>query len=196
MKFRKRDSCLRICKNKRGAAVVEFAIAGLLFFAVLFSLVDWALLNFVNLTMQHAVREGTRYAITGQDGMAGTWDANPGSRYLYDDRFRAMVQKMKSQSMGFFDKVILNPGGDIEVERVDGSDITGDFDYDFNGDGDTDDPDETWNAYVPGNAGQIIVVKLNCTWPLLTPFISVFFPNGEYNFTVASTMRNEMFPQP
>ncbi len=196
MKFGKRYSCLRICKNKRGAAVVEFAVAGLLFFTVLFSIVDWAVLSFINLTMQHAVREGTRYAVTGQDGLAGTWDANPDSRYLVDDRFRAMVEKMKSQSMGFFDKVIVNPGGDIEVEDVNGSDIKSQFERDFNSDGDTDDTDETWNAFVPGNAGNIIVVKLNCTWPLLTPFISVFFTNGEYHFTVASTMRNEMFPQP
>jgi hypothetical protein len=193
MKFGKRFSCLRICKNKRGAAVVEFAIAGLLFFTVLFSIVDWAILNFINLTMQHAVREGTRYVITGQDGLAGTWDGNPDSRYLYDDRFRAMVEKMKSQSMGFFDKVIVNAGGDIEVEDVNGNDIKEQFEHDFDNSGLIDQPDETWNAYVPGDAGDIIVVKLNCTWPLLTPFISVFFPNGEYNFTVASTMRNEMF---
>jgi Flp pilus assembly protein TadG len=192
MKFGKRDSCLRICKNKRGAAVVEFAIAGLLFFTVLFSIVDWALLSFINLTMQHAVREGTRYAVTGQGGLAGTWDANPDSRYLVDDRFRAMVEKMKSQSMGFFDKVI-DSDGDIIVQEVNGNDITEEFDYDFDSSGSIDQPDETWNAFVPGNAGQIIVVKLNCTWPLLTPFISHFFTNGEYNFTVASTMRNEMF---
>jgi len=192
MKFGKRDSCLRICKNKRGAAVVEFAIAGLLFFSVLFSLVDWALLSFINLTMQHAVREGTRYAVTGQDGLAGTWDANPDSRHLVDDRFRAMVEKIKRQSMGFFDQVI-DSDGDIIVQKVNGDDITEEFDYDFDSSGLIDQPDETWNAYVPGNASQIIVVKLNCTWPLLTPFISPFFTNGEYNFTVASTMRNEMF---
>ena len=190
MKFGK--SCLRTCKNKKGAAVVEFAIAGLLFFTVLFSIVDWALLSFINLTMQHAVREGTRYVVTGQDGLGGTWDATPDSRYLYDDRFRAMVEKIKSQSMGFFDQV-LDSDGDIEVEDVNHVDIKRDFEYDFNSDGDTDDTDETWNAYVPGNAGEIIVVKLNCTWPLLTPFISSFFTNGEYNFTVSSTMRNEMF---
>ncbi|MBW2015062.1 MAG: pilus assembly protein [Deltaproteobacteria bacterium] len=191
MKFGK--SCLRICKNKKGAAVVEFAIAGLLFFTVLFSILDWALLSFINLTMQHAVREGTRYVVTGQDGIGGTWNSNPDSRYLYDDRFRAMVEKIKSQSMGFFDTVILNPGGDIEVEDVSGNDIKSQFEYDFNGDGDTDDTDEIWNAYVPGNPGEIIVVKLNCTWTLLTPFIGSFFTNGEYNFTVASTMKNEMF---
>jgi len=188
MKFGKRG--LKICKNKRGAAAVEFAIAGLLFFFILFSILDWALLSFINLTMQHAVREGTRYTITGQD--EGAWDPTTDARYLRDDRFRAMVEKIKSQSMGFFDQV-LDSDGDIIVQNVGGDEIKRDFEHDFNGDGDTDDPDETWESYVPGYHGDIIVVKLNCTWPLLTPFISPFFTNGEYNFTVASTMRNEEF---
>jgi hypothetical protein len=187
--------CLGICRNKRGAAAVEFAIAGLLFFFVLFSILDWALLSFINLTMQHAVREGTRYAVTGQDGLAGTWDAATSeTRWLADDRFRAMVEKIKSQSMGFFDKV-LDPE-DIVVTDVDGVGFKEDFGYDANNDGDYDDiglGETTWQAYYPGDASKIIVVKLNCTWELLTPFISVFFPDGKYNFTVASTMRTEQF---
>ncbi|MGA2192022.1 MAG: TadE family protein [Nitrospirota bacterium] len=44
-----------------------------------------------------------------------------------------------------------------------------------------------------GKAGQIILVKLNYTWPLMTPLIKPFFPNGQYNFTVSATMRNELF---
>lgn len=184
--------CLRICKNKRGAAAVEFAIAGLLFFTVLFSIVDWALLSFINLTMQHAVREGTRYVVTGQDGLGGTWDpSNPADRWKADDRFRAMVEKIKTQSMGFFDNV-LNPAQDILVTDVNGNDIQSHHWYDTNGNG-VEDVGEGWDAYYPGNAGDIIVVKVSCTWNLLTPFISPFFTNGKYNFLVASTMRNEMF---
>lgn len=190
MKFTRRY--LRITGNNRGAAAVEFAIVGILFFTLLFGIVDYALMGFVNLTMQHAVREGTRYAITGQDGLAGAWDGTKDSRYLMDKRFRAMIEKIKDQSMGFFGKV-LNPDGGIQVQDIDGHDIKRDFSYDFNGDGDTDDTDETWQAYVPGYHGDIIVVKLNCTWPLLTPLMSPFFPDGKYNFTVASTMKNEEF---
>jgi len=195
MKFGKRG--LRICKNKRGAAAVEFAIAGLLFFFILFSIVDWALLSFINLTMQHAVREGTRYAITGQQNLEyETYDsATPETRWLADSRFNAMVEKIHSQSMGFFESV-LDPGQDIVVTDVGGGDIKGDFGYDANNDGDYDDTglgETTWQAYYPGDPSQIIVVTLNCTWKLLTPFISSFFTNGEYNFTVASTMRTEQF---
>lgn len=191
MKFGKRG--LKICKNKRGAAAVEFAIAGLLFFFILFSIVDWALLSFINLTMQHAVREGTRYAITGQQNLEyGTYDAaTPETRWLADDRFNAMVEKINSQSMGFFDSV-LDPQQDIVVTDVGGASLQETFTWDNDTPGDTSD-DVSWQAYHPGNASQIIVVTLNCTWNLLTPFISAFFTDGEYNFTVASTMRTEQF---
>lgn len=191
MKFGKR--CPKICKNKRGAAAVEFAIAGLLFFFVLFSIVDWALLSFINLTMQHAIREGTRYAVTGQQNLEyATYDgADPGTRWLADDRFNAMVEKINSQSMGFFDSV-LDPDQDIVVTDVGGASLQETFTWDNDTPDDTSD-DVSWQAYHPGNAGQIIVVTLNCTWNLLTPFISAFFPNGKYDFTVASTMRTEQF---
>ncbi|WP_458576395.1 TadE/TadG family type IV pilus assembly protein [Aliamphritea spongicola] len=35
-------------------------------FLLVFMIIDFALYGFVKLTMQHAVREGARYAITGQ----------------------------------------------------------------------------------------------------------------------------------
>jgi len=195
MKFGKRG--LKICKNKRGAAAVEFAIAGLLFFFILFSILDWALLSFINLTMQHAVREGTRYAITGQENLAyQDYDVtDSGTHWLVENRFNAMVEKINSQSMGFFESVLDPIKDNIVVTDVGGNAIQShhwNVDYDTNGNG-VEDGGEGWDAYYPGNAGQIMVVTLNCTWKLLTPFISVFFSNGEYNFTVASTMRTEQF---
>ena len=180
-----------INRNEKGSSALEFALVAVLFFAMLFSIVEYALMSYINLTMQHAVREGTRYAVTGQK-LPGSWDPNQDPRYLFDDRFRAMVAKIKDQSMGFFDRV-LNPDGDIVVENVSGTDIKSPFEWDFNGDGDTDDPGEKWNAYVPGDPGEIIVIRLHCTWPVITPLLRPFFSGGEYNFTVASTMRNEKF---
>ena len=179
-----------INRNEKGSSAVEFALVAVLFLTLLFSIVEYAFMSYINLTMQHAVREGTRYVVTGQAEPDETWGATLDSQYLRDNRFRAMVEKIKSQSMGFFDKV-LDPASDIVVEDVSGNGITRTFTYDFTDNG-IDDP-ETWDAYVPGDPGNIIVVKLNCTWRLLTPFLKLFFTNGEYNFTVSSTMRNEKF---
>ncbi len=182
--------------NEKGSSVLEFTIVALIFFTVLFSIIDIALMGWANLTMQHAVREGTRYTITGQDGLSEAIDLdNPDTRYLADDRFRAMAQAIKGNSMGIYD-LVLDPG-DITVEYIDDSDgwkeATKTYHYDHGTSDSTD--DEEWEVFYPGKPGEIIMVRLNCTWPVLTPLIRPFFSDGEYNFTVASTMKNEFFEE-
>jgi len=177
--------------NEKGSSALEFMIVALLFFTVLFSIFEYAIMSWASLTMQHAVREGTRYIITGQDSLSGAIDLdNPDTRYLADDRFRAMIQKVKDSSMGIYDRVI-DPE-DITVHYVDGSDVKKTIHYDGGTSGDTSD-DEEWEVFYPGGPGEIIVIRLNCTWPVITPLIRPFFSDGEYNFTVASTMKNELF---
>lgn len=44
-----------------------------------------------------------------------------------------------------------------------------------------------------GNPGDIVVLQINCIWPLLTPLVKPFFANGKFSFSVAATMRNEGF---
>ncbi len=177
--------------NEKGSSALEFMIVALLFFTVLFSIFEYSIMSWANLTMQHAVREGTRYAITGQDGLSEAIDLeNPDTRYLADERFRAMVQKIKDSSMGIYDRVI-DPE-DITVHYVDGSDVTKTIHYDNGTPGNPLD-DVEWEVFYPGGPGEIIVVRLNCTWSVLTPLIRPFFSDGEYNFTVASTMKNELF---
>jgi len=190
-----------INRNEKGSSAVEFALVVVLFLTLLFSIVEYALMSYIHLTMQHAVREGTRYAVTGRsdDGQGNDLEyahfdvGDEETRWLANGRFNAMVAKIHSQSMGFFDRV-LDPS-DIVVTDVNGNDTQNhdwSIDYDTNGNG-VEDAGEGWNYYYPGNPGNIIVVKLNCTWHLLTPFLKLFFTNGEYNFTVSSTMRNEQY---
>jgi Flp pilus assembly protein TadG len=45
---------------------LEFALVAVIFFLVSFSVIDFSYLFFVKLTLQNAVRQAGRYAITGQ----------------------------------------------------------------------------------------------------------------------------------
>lgn len=156
-------------KTIRGQATVEFALAALVFFSLLFAVMDLGILFYVNLTMQHAVREGTRYAVTGRH------DLDPGGGV---DRRAALIQKIKNQSMGLYDKN-LYPRKDPTIKVIDTS--------------------KTFNNYTsgilqtgnPGKVDETIVVSLTYTWPLLTPLLKPFFKNGKYTFTARSTMKNE-----
>ena len=152
-------------KRQSGAAAVEFALAATLFLTVLFAIIDFAQLFWVNLTMQHAVREGARYAVTGRtDGLDPSYPGPAG------DRCSAAVEMIREQSMGLFDRVSAN----VTFGSVaDDGTIT---------------PIPSSGCY---SAGQIIVVQVDSSAQVLTPFMLPLFPDGAYKFSVSTTMKNE-----
>jgi hypothetical protein len=84
-------------RRQKGAAIVEFALVSVLFFTMLVSVLDFSYLFWVNLTMQHAVREGARLAITGQT-IAPAADCQG-----------TVIAQMTNQSMGLWTKVNATP---------------------------------------------------------------------------------------
>ena len=53
-------------KGTRGEGLVEFALVVPLFFLLLFGIIDLGHLYFVQVTLENAVRQAGRYAVTGQ----------------------------------------------------------------------------------------------------------------------------------
>ena len=147
---------------QRGATIVEFAIIAPAFLMLMIGVIELSMVYFANLTMQHAVREGARYAVTGQSNL----DPNTSSQ----QRYQAVMQKIKDSSMGMYDKV--GPPT-VSVTNISGGSSSG--------------------AGMFGNPGDIVVISLDCNWPLVTPMMAAFFNNGKAHFVVAATMRNESF---
>lgn len=147
---------------QRGATIVEFAIIAPAFLMLMIGVIELSMVYFANLTMQHAVREGARYAVTGQSNL----DPNTSSQ----QRYQAVMQKIKDSSMGMYDKV--GPPT-VSVTNISGGSNSG--------------------AGMFGNPGDIVVISLDCNWPLVTPMMAAFFNNGKAHFVVAATMRNESF---
>src|SRR3989337_1406071 len=52
--------------GERGQSIVEFAFGSLVFFLLVFGIIDFSRFFQSWVTVQHAAREGARYAITGQ----------------------------------------------------------------------------------------------------------------------------------
>ena len=149
-------------RRQRGIAAVEFGLVALLFFTILLSIFDWSYLFFANLSMQHAVREGARYAVVGRSDLAP--DATPG------DRCAAVREKIRQQSWGLYDR-----GESTTVFKT---------------------IDAAGNVVTLGSgscygANQLIIVEVTSHIAAFTPFVRRFFTNGEYDFTVAATMKNE-----
>jgi hypothetical protein len=152
---------------QQGVATVEFALVALLLFSVIFVIMDLSYLFLGNLTMQHAVREGARYAVTG------AVDKDPTPAGTAQDRCDAAIAAIRDQSMGFFDRM----APVVVFKTVDA--MTGAI------------------VNVPGGscagAGQIIVISVNCTLAPLTPFIAPFLVGGKFDFVASATMKNEAF---
>ena len=158
----RRSGCLR--RRQRGVAAVEFGLVAMLFFTVLFSIIDWSYLFFANLSMQHAVREGARYAVVGRSDLAP--EDRPG------DRCAAVREKIRQQSWGLYERA----NSTTTFKTIDGS---GNI--------------VTLGGSSCYGAGQLIVVEVDSRVAALTPFVRPFFntTGGEYRFTVAATMKNE-----
>lgn len=150
--------------RQRGSSVVEFSFVALLLFMVLLTIVDFGHLFNINLTMQHAVREGTRYAVTGNTGLA----SNQASATVRCD---AAIEKIREQSMGMYDN--LSPT--VTFKTVDGAGNVVAI--------------PSGSCY---NANDIIVIQVNAQAPVMTPWLKLAFGNT-YAMQVSTTMKNEAY---
>ncbi len=83
-----RTRFLSLLRCSRGNTMIESALILIPFLTILFAIIDFNIFLFVRTTMQHAVREGVRYAVTYQT-MTGLG---------HDASIKSVVQ---AQSMGF-----------------------------------------------------------------------------------------------
>ncbi|MFM0042251.1 TadE/TadG family type IV pilus assembly protein [Paraburkholderia sediminicola] len=163
LKSRQRDKARR----QRGVVTVEFALLAPLLLLLLCIAMDMGIALWVNLTMQYAVREGARYSVTGQSNL----DPNATNQ----QRYLAIVQEIRNSSMGLYS--LVSPSYVITI----------------NGATQTYNTQTSYSTGMFGNPGDIVVLQINCIWPLLTPLVKPFFANGKFSFSVAATMRNEGF---
>jgi len=74
-------------RSESGQTLVEFAIAALVFLTLVFVVIDFSYLYFNKLTLQNAVRQAGRYAITGQAMPSQT-------------RYASILQTVQTYSLG------------------------------------------------------------------------------------------------
>jgi Flp pilus assembly protein TadG len=155
----------RYRRRQHGSAAVEMAFIAPVLLLLMMGIIEFSLVFFSTLTMQYAVREGARYAITGRA------DRDPAT--ANQQRYLAILQIIKENSIGIDGTV--NP-----VVSVNGKSYASSSAY---------------SANMFGGPGDIVVLRLDCVWPISTPLISAFFPGGKYAFAVAATMQNESYEQ-
>jgi len=97
---------------KRGQQLVEFAMVVPLFFFLIFAVLDLGHIFYVEMTLQNAIRQAGRYAVTGNSGYNGA-----------TNRYQSIQQVAQQASIGLIDAgsvevgVVTNPvsGGPAEI---------------------------------------------------------------------------------
>lgn len=159
IKLRKRDS---------GATVVEFAICILIFIVLILSAFDFAYLFYAKVTIQNAVRQAGRFAITGNcgPGVTNCFANDP------NNRINTILNIVTTYSFGLNPTISVTcPGGCPSYSAGTGSTASD-------------------NAGGPSNTVNIAATY---TWH---PFILTPFFGTSYTFTEYDTFRNEPFAPP
>ncbi len=173
----------RFRRNQDGATAVEFALVAAPFFALMFAIIETALLFFADQTFDTAVATAARLIRTGQAQEAGMSASAFKTAICNPD-----LTKDLSGLGALFDcskiKVV------VETKAT-----FGEIDLALPIDPTTKELNVTEN-YQPGIGGNIVVVRAYYEWPTLVPGLGnnlADMPNGTRLLVATAAFRNEPF---
>ncbi len=181
----RRDEC--------GSPVVEFAIAGPVFFLLVCAIVEFGLVMFVTVLMESSLRDASRYGVTGQlpDGASTMSEREAYIRELVEDRTLGLVDFDKAvldiRSYPTFDDVAQ---GETFVDgNANGKYDSGETFKDCNANGKRD---EDRGSAGPGESGAVVLYRVRYDWPLITPMVGkVIGKDGKFPLSASVAVRNE-----
>lgn len=178
----------RFRRNRHGSAAVEFALVAPVFFALLFAIIETAIVFFAGQVLETITQNSARTVLTGQaqNGQLPACPPPPPGQppCTPADQFKSYVCSqipalfdcnklyVDVESYSSFSSVVIN-------SHIDGA---GNFDTNM--------------QYSPGNAGDIVVVRLFYQWPLFVTGLGYNIANltGSQRLLVATAaFRNEPY---
>jgi Flp pilus assembly protein TadG len=150
--------------NDSGQAMVESALAFSVFLLLIMATIEFGYMFSSKLTLQNAVRQAGRYAITGQciTGSNGTCSIT---------RYNSVLQTLETYSGGLLNSA--NVGADVTLSC-------------------TNQGGGCPNS--AGGPGDLVTISVSYPYPFVTPVIAPFFPSHKYTIKVSAAFANEPFP--
>jgi Flp pilus assembly protein TadG len=170
-----RNMLRRFRRNRRGSAAVEFAIVAPVFFALLFAIIETAIVFLAGQVLETMVQQSARMVMTGQA------QAKPFTQSDFHDYVCKQIPALFSCSNIYVD-VQSYPAGFPNAPPP--SQIDGSNNFINN------------MKYCPGNKGDIVVVRLFYQWPLFVTGLGYNISNltGSMRLLSATAaFRNEPF---
>lgn len=178
----------RFRRNRRGSAAVEFALVAPVFFALLFAIIEVAIMFFASQVLETITQNSARVLLTGQaqaqGGSVAVCQTTPGVVTACDQTtFKTYVC---SQIPALFDC------SKLSIDVVSGGSF-GALSLTNYGDSCTFNPSGT--QYSPGGSSQVVVVRLFYQWPLIVTGLGFNMGCSNKRLLVATAaFKNEPFP--
>jgi Flp pilus assembly protein TadG len=164
----------RLARRQDGSAAVEFGLVAMPFLALVFAIIETALVFFANQVLETAAADSARLIMTGQAQMSG----------LSKDTFKTQVC---SKVYGLFD---CQGGVHVDVQTF-SSFGNVNLQTPLNAQGQLD---TSTFKYSPGGPGDIVVVRLAYQWPVFVSMIGLANMSGSNRLMIATAaFRNEPY---
>jgi len=164
-------------RNRRGSAAVEFALVAPVFFALLFAIIETAIMFFASQVLETVTQNSARQILTG---------TAQGSSYPDWSHFRDGVVCAQIPALFSCPKIY------VDVKSYSAfSSVTINSQIDAN-----DNFDASTLSYSPGGPGNIVVVRLFYQWPLFVTGLGYNISNlsGNQRLLVATAaFQNEPY---
>jgi Flp pilus assembly protein TadG len=165
----------RLARREDGAAAVEFGLVAVPFMAMLFAVIETALIFFAGQTLETATADASRLILTGQAQTQG----------FSQTQFK---QSICSRVFGMFD---CTNGVTLDV-RTAASFSSTDLSKPIDSQGNLSNN----NVYQPGNAGDIVVVRVMYQWPTWVSIMGLKLSDltgGKRLLMATAAFRNEPY---
>src|SRR5712671_899437 len=170
-----RNALRRFRRNRRGSAAVEFALVAPVFFALLFAIIETAMIFFAGQVLETVTQDSARMIMTGQAQTAGF------SQGQFKTYVCGKINILFDCDNGIFIDVKSYPAFS-NVSISDPIDAGKNF--------------VAPNNYSPGGPGDIVVVRLFYKWPLIVTGLGYNISNlagSKRLLTATAAFRNEPY---
>jgi len=170
-----RERARHFSRDRKGSAAIEFAVVAPLFFALLFAIIESALVFFAGQVLETAVQDSARKILTGQAQNANF------SAAQFKTELCGRISALLNCSGGVFIDVQSYPSFSV-VEITDPVDSGKNF--------------VPTMRYAPGGAGDIVVVRAFYQWQLYVTGLGYDISNlsgGKRLLSATTAFRNEPY---
>jgi Flp pilus assembly protein TadG len=170
----------RFRRNRHGSAAVEFALVAPMFFALLFAIIEVALMFFASQVLETVTQDAARVVLTGQaqSGLVSTCNNSPCTQATFQSYVCSQIPALFNCNNVITDVEAFPPSsGFSSIVLANGSCTAA-------------------SQYNPGLSGYIVVVRLSYAWPLYVTGLGFNISNmsgSQRCLSAAAAFQNEPY---